>query len=114
MDNRFEPARLSEWLRGIATTEDEVDGLPRARSCGDLQRVSDGVFERHRAARRKGHGDGTIIEDRTGGANAAVVARPVGKRQWCTDCLTQDLGGAEQPDRLFGPRLCAGNRRQLL
>jgi predicted anti-sigma-YlaC factor YlaD len=26
MDNRFEPARLSEWLRSIATTEDvEVD-----------------------------------------------------------------------------------------
>jgi hypothetical protein len=26
MDNQFEPARLSEWLRSIATTEDdEVD-----------------------------------------------------------------------------------------
>ena len=26
MDNRFEPARLGEWLRSIATTEDdEVD-----------------------------------------------------------------------------------------
>jgi hypothetical protein len=26
MDNRFDPARLSEWLRSIATTEDdEVD-----------------------------------------------------------------------------------------
>jgi hypothetical protein len=26
MDNRFEPARLSEWLRSIATTqEDEAD-----------------------------------------------------------------------------------------